>query len=87
MALGRQLWRIDKMKSREIIGKEVIDAEAKIIGRVKDLEIDLAKWTVSGIIVTKGFLRKATIPAGNIDKVGDKVVLKAAQDKIQKISS
>jgi sporulation protein YlmC with PRC-barrel domain len=75
------------MKSREIIGKEVIDAEAKIIGPVQDLEIDLTKWTVSGIIVKKGFMKKITIAAGNIDKVGDKVVLKAAFDKIQKISS
>ena len=75
------------MKSREIIGKEVIDAEAKTIGSVQDLEIDLTKWTVSGIIVKRGFMRKISIPAGNIDKVGDKVVLKVAMDKIQKISS
>lgn len=73
------------MKSREIIGKEVIDAEAKIIGSVQDIEIDLAKWTVTGIIVKRGFMRKITISAGNIDKVGDKVVLKVAFDKIQKI--
>jgi sporulation protein YlmC with PRC-barrel domain len=75
------------MKSREIMGKEVIDSAARIIGRVQDLEIDLTRWTVSGIIVTRGFLRKATIPAANIDKVGDKVVLKVAMDKIQKIPS
>ena len=75
------------MKSREIIGKEVIDAAAKIKGSVQDIEIDLTKWTVTGIIVKTGFMRKITIPAGNIDKVGDKVVLKVATDKIQKISS
>ena len=75
------------MKSREIIGKEVIDVEAKIIGTVQDLEIDLTKWTVTGIIVKRGFMRKITISAGNIDKVGDKVVLKVASDKIQKISA
>jgi len=75
------------MKSREIIGKEVIDAAARIIGSVQDLEIDLTKWTVSGIIVKKGFMKKVTIAAGNIDKVGDKVVLKVVSDKIQKIST
>jgi sporulation protein YlmC with PRC-barrel domain len=75
------------MKSREIIGKEVIDAEARIIGPVQDIEIDLTKWTVSGLIVKKGFMKKITIAAGNIDKVGDKVVLKVVADKIQKISS
>ena len=75
------------MKSHDIIGKEVIDAEAKTRGSVQDIEIDLSKWTVTGIIVKTGFMRKITIPAGNIDKVGDKVVLKVAMDKIQKISS
>jgi sporulation protein YlmC with PRC-barrel domain len=74
------------MKSREIIGKEVIDSEAKIIGPVQDIEIDIIKWTVSGLIVKKGFMKKITIAAGNIDKVGDKVVLKVVSDKIQKIS-
>jgi len=74
------------MKSREIIGKEVLDAEAKSVGSVQDLEIDLTKWTVSGLIVKRGFMRKVTISAGNIDKVGDKVVLKVAFEKIQKIS-
>jgi sporulation protein YlmC with PRC-barrel domain len=75
------------MKSREIIGKEVIDSEARIIGPVQDLEIDLTKWTVTGIIVKKGFMKKITIAAGNVDKVGDKVVLKIVFDKIQKSSA
>jgi sporulation protein YlmC with PRC-barrel domain len=74
------------MRSREIIGKEVLDAEAKSIGSVQDLEIDLTKWTVSGLIIKRGFMRKITITAGNIDKVGDKVVLKVAFEKIQKIA-
>ena len=74
------------MKSREIIGKEVLDAEAKSIGSVQDLEIDSTKWTVSGLIVKRGFMRKITVAAGNIDKVGDKVVLKVAFEKIQKIA-
>ena len=74
------------MKSREIIGKEVIDSEAKIIGSVQDIEIDTNKWTVSGLIVKKHFLKKITVAAGNIDKVGDKVVLRVVSDKIQKIS-
>jgi len=74
------------MKSREIFGKEVIDAEARRVGTVQELEIDVIKWTVTGIIVKKGFLRKVSIAAGTVDKVGDKVVLKVATDKIQKIS-
>jgi sporulation protein YlmC with PRC-barrel domain len=72
------------MKSRELIGKEVIDAGARIVGRVKDVEIDLAKWNVTGIIVTTGFMHTRTLLTGDIDKVGDKVVLKVVSDKIHK---
>ena len=72
------------MRSSELSGKEVIDAAAKAIGPVKDLDIDTKKWVVSGIIVKTGFIKKLTILSGDIDKVGDKVVLKVSIDKIQK---
>jgi sporulation protein YlmC with PRC-barrel domain len=72
------------MNSKELIGKEVIDSEARYVGNVKDVEIDLKKWSVAGIIVKTGFLRKRIIQAADIDKVGDKVVLKVPADRIQR---
>ncbi|MFA5078838.1 MAG: PRC-barrel domain-containing protein [Dehalococcoidia bacterium] len=72
------------MRSREIIGKEVIDSGARIIGRVKDVEVDTAKWNVTGIVVSTGFMRTRTLLPGDIDKVGDKVVLKISIDKARK---
>ena len=72
------------MKSSELIGKEVIDAGAKIVGPVKGLDIDKKKWTVNGIIVKTGFIKKLLIHTGDIDRVGDKVILKVTADKIQK---
>ncbi len=72
------------MRSRELIGKEVIDAGARNVGKVKDVEIDPLRWNVTGIIVTTGFMRSRTVSPGDIDKVGDKIVLKVAADKMQK---
>ncbi|MGD0354938.1 MAG: PRC-barrel domain-containing protein [Dehalococcoidia bacterium] len=72
------------MRSRELIGKEVIDANAKIIGPVKDVELDLKKWAVTAVIVKAGFIKRLTILTDDIDKIGDKVVLKIAVDKIKK---
>ena len=72
------------MKSSELIGKEVIDAGAKIIGPVKGFEIDLKKWAVTGVIVKSGFIRKTLILIEDIDKIGDKVILKVTIDKIRK---
>ncbi len=72
------------MRSREIVGKEVIDSGARIVGRVKDVEVDTVKWNVTGIVVSTGFMRTRTLLPGDIDKVGDKVVLKVSIDKARK---
>jgi sporulation protein YlmC with PRC-barrel domain len=72
------------MKSREIVGKEVIDSGARIVGRVKDVEVDTVKWNVTGIIVSTGFMKTRTLLPGDVDKVGDKVVLKVTIDKARK---
>ena len=72
------------MKSSELIGREVIDANARVIGSVKALDIDVKKWTVNGIIVKTGFIKKLLILTSDIDKVGDKVMLKVTIDKIQR---
>jgi sporulation protein YlmC with PRC-barrel domain len=71
------------MKCRDLLGKEVIDAEAKMIGYVRDLDVDLKKWTVTGIVVKK-FIKKTSVLVADIDKVGDKVILKVPIGKIQK---
>jgi sporulation protein YlmC with PRC-barrel domain len=72
------------MKIKELIGKEVMDVEARVVGYVKDVELDLKKWAVVELIVKTGFIKRLTIQAADVDKVGDKVVLKVTLDKIRK---
>ncbi len=72
------------MKIKELIGKEVMDVEARVVGYVKDVELDLKKWAVVGLIVKTGFIKRLNIQAADVDKVGDKVVLKVTLDKIRK---
>jgi len=72
------------MKMKELIGKEVMDSEAKVVGYVKDVEVDLKKWDITGLVVKTGFIKRLTVLKADIDKVGDKVVLKVTLDKIRK---
>ena len=72
------------MKSKELIGKEVIDSEARYMGTIKDMEIDLKRWAVTGVVVKTGFLRSKVVAVSDIDKVGDKVMLKVTLDRVQK---
>ena len=72
------------MKCRELMGKEVVDAEAKMIGYVRDLDIDLKKWSVTAVVVKTGFIKKVPVLVSDIDMVGDKVMLKVSINKLQK---
>jgi hypothetical protein len=46
--------------------------------------LNIGKATVLGIVVKSGLTKKMSIPPGDIDKIGDKVVLKVAKEKIRK---
>lgn len=72
------------MKAKELFGKEVIDVDAKVVGKIADMEIDINKASIRGILVKAGLTKKLLILPGDIDKIGDKVVLKIAKDKIRK---
>jgi len=72
------------MKAKNLFGKEVIDADAKVVGKIVNMEIDIKKASIHGILVKSGFRKKVSILPQDIDKIGDKVVLKIAKDKIRK---
>jgi sporulation protein YlmC with PRC-barrel domain len=72
------------MKAKELFGKEVIDVNAKVVGKIADMEIDINKASIRGILVKSGFTKKVSIAPGDIEKIGDKVVLKIGKDKVRK---
>lgn len=66
----------------DIIGKEILDSSANIIGKVKDIEIDTSSNKIEFIIVTKGGFSKKIgtskeekIPFEIISRIGDKIIL------------
>jgi sporulation protein YlmC with PRC-barrel domain len=72
------------MKAKELLGKEVIDVDAKVVGKVVDIDLDIGKATILDISVKTGFTKKMSISPRDIDKIGDKVLLKVAKDKMKK---
>jgi sporulation protein YlmC with PRC-barrel domain len=75
------------MKAKELFGKEVIDVNAKVVGKIADMEIDVKKASILRILVKSGFLRKkiSILPA-DVEKIGDKVMLKIAKAKVQRLT-
>jgi sporulation protein YlmC with PRC-barrel domain len=64
------------MKAKELIGKEILDVNAKTIGKVVDLEVDVIKGLVEYVEVKSGFKKHHIVSLDKIEVVGDKVILK-----------
>lgn len=62
-----------KYLSRDVIGKQVIDPKAIVVGKVKDLSFDMASKNVTLIIATTG--EDTTIDSNSIAAVGDVILL------------
>ena len=68
----------------DIIGKEILDCSANIVGKVKDIDIDTTSNKINSMIITKSGLSKKImssddeeiIPFEMIDHIGDKIILK-----------
>lgn len=70
----------------ELFGKEVLDAEIQIVGKVADIVIDKATFEVTDLVIKKtGFSEqiKASenmVPMELVKAIGDKILLKGEDD-------
>lgn len=68
----------------DLIGKEVLDSSAMIIGKVKDVEVNSETEQIEAIILGKGGISEglglskseSIVPYDMVLKVGDKILLK-----------
>jgi sporulation protein YlmC with PRC-barrel domain len=72
------------MRAKELFGKEIIDVNAEVVGKVADIDLDISKARVICIVVKSGLTKKFSILPADIDKIGDKVVLKVVKGKVLK---
>ena len=70
----------------ELFGKEVLDAEIQIVGRVTDVVFDKDTFEITDIVIKKtGFSEqiKASeniVPMELVKAIGDKILLKGEDD-------
>lgn len=71
----------------EIVGKEVLDSSAVIIGKVKDVEVNMDTNQIEAIVLSKGGISEGLglskgetiVPYDMIKKIGDKILLKTRE--------
>jgi sporulation protein YlmC with PRC-barrel domain len=69
----------------EIVGKEVLDNSAAIIGKVKDVEMDPEGQKIEALVLGKGGISEGLglskgetiVPYDMVKKIGDKILLKS----------
>jgi sporulation protein YlmC with PRC-barrel domain len=74
----------------EIVGKEVLDSSAVIIGKVKDVEVNLETNQIQAFIVGKGGISEGLglskgetiIPYNMVSKIGDKMLQKSREEGV-----
>lgn len=70
--------------TKQIIGKEVIDSSAMVIGKVKDVEINWGTKEIEAIVLGNGSIserlglskEEVVIPYDVVKQMGDKILLK-----------
>ncbi len=74
------------MRSKEIIGKEVLDGNINIIGRVHEIVFDEDTFEVTDLVIKKVGISEQfrdsenVIPVDLVKTIGDKVLLKNDED-------
>ncbi len=71
------------MNIKELQGKEVLDMNAKNMGKVSDIEFDLMQGVIKHIEL-KGGKQKYTFLPEQVDKIGDRIILKVTEDQLQR---
>ncbi|MBL7208638.1 MAG: PRC-barrel domain-containing protein [Dehalococcoidia bacterium] len=72
------------MNTKELFGKEVLDANANSVGKVADIDFDIQKGTLNHIVVKAGLTKRYAIALDKIDKIGDKVILRIGRSDLEK---
>jgi sporulation protein YlmC with PRC-barrel domain len=72
------------MKAKDLIGRQVIDADVRVVGSVVDVDLDISSASIKSLIIKSSLTKKYQVSPQEIEKVGDKIILNITKDKIQK---
>ena len=74
------------MNPRELFGREVLDVNARGVGKVVDMDFDMHQGVINNIVVKAGALKKYVVTFDKIAKTGDKIILNVSQDTLERLA-
>lgn len=70
------------MNTRELLGKRVLDVNAKKIGKVADMDFSMEEGVINSIVVKAGLTKKYHTSLDRIGKIGDEIMLRISKDEL-----
>jgi sporulation protein YlmC with PRC-barrel domain len=72
------------MNAKELFDREVLDADAKTIGKVIDIGFDIQQGVITHIVVRGGLVKEYDVGFDAIARIGDRIILKIAEDELKR---
>ena len=72
------------MNTRQLFGREVLDANARLIGKVMDIEFDKRQGVIDHLIVKAGVVKHYEVTFEKISAIGEKIILKVDEDQLKR---
>jgi sporulation protein YlmC with PRC-barrel domain len=74
------------MNTRQLFGREVLDVNAKLIGKVWDIEFDKRQGVIDYLIVKAGIVKQYEVSFEKIAAIGEKIILNIDEDQLKRKS-
>ena len=72
------------MNTRQLFGREVLDVNARLIGKVMDIEFDKRQGVIDHLIVKAGVVKHYEVTFEKIFAIGEKIILKVDEDQLKR---
>lgn len=72
------------MNTKQLFGREVLDVNAKLIGKVMDMEFDKRQGVIDHLIVKAGIVKHYEVSFDKISAIGEKIILNVDEDQLKR---
>jgi len=74
------------MNTKQLFNIEVLDVDAKLIGKVIDLEFNKKQGIIDYLIIKAGVVKQYEISFDKIAAIGEKIILNVDEDQLKRKS-
>jgi len=72
------------MNTKQLFGREVLDVNAKLIGKVIDMEFDKRQGVIDHLVVKAGIVKHYEVSFDKISAIGEKIILNVDEDQLKR---